>query len=68
VRTDSDTEFWNLISKKLQLINLDTWEKAIMFINFLLDKKEFAEKYRLNLVENWKVWKNEIKAMCQKLQ
>ena len=68
VRIAADTEFWNLISKKLQLINLNTWEKAIEFINLLLDKKDFAEKYRLKLVENWKVWKDEIKMVCQKLQ
>lgn len=68
VRIESDNEFWNLISKKLQLINLDTWEKAIEFMNLLLDKKDFAEKYRLKLVENWKVWKDEIKVACQRLQ
>ena len=68
VRLPSDAEFWDLISKKLQLINLDTWEKAIEFINVLINKKEFGEKYRLTLVDNWKVWKNEIKLSCQKLQ
>jgi GR25 family glycosyltransferase involved in LPS biosynthesis len=68
VRIENDAEFWNLISKKLQLINLDTWEKAIEFITFLLDKKDFSEKYRLKLVENWRVWKDDIKATCQKLQ
>ena len=68
VRMESDTEFWDIISKKLQLINLNTWEKAIEFINVLLDKKDFGEKYRLKLIENWKLWKDEIKVVCQKLQ
>ena len=58
----------DIISKKLQLINLNTWEKAIEFINVLLDKKDFGEKYRLKLIENWKLWKDEIKVVCQKLQ
>ena len=68
VRVESDTEFWNLISKKLQLINLDSWEKAIEFINLLIDKKTFGEKYRLKLIDNWRLWKDEIKVACQKLQ
>jgi len=68
VRVESDSKFWNLISKKLQLINLDTWEKAIEFISLLINKKDFGEKYRLKLVDNWKVWKDEIKVSCQKLQ
>jgi GR25 family glycosyltransferase involved in LPS biosynthesis len=68
VRVESDTEFWNLISKKLQIINLDTWEKAIEFINLLITKKDFGEKYRLKLIDNWRLWKDEIKVACQKLQ
>jgi GR25 family glycosyltransferase involved in LPS biosynthesis len=68
VRVESDTEFWNLISKKLQLVNLDTWEKAIEFINLLVNKKDFGEKYRLNLIENWRLWKDEIKVACERLQ
>ena len=68
VRVENDAKFWDVISKKLQLINLDTWDKAIEFIKVLLDKKDFGEKYRLKLIENWKVWKDEIKESCQKLQ
>jgi hypothetical protein len=68
VRVENDIEFWDIISTKLQLIQLDTWEKAIQFIKLLLDKKDYAEKYRVKLIENWKIWKDEIKLKCQKLQ
>jgi GR25 family glycosyltransferase involved in LPS biosynthesis len=68
VRVENDIEFWEVISKKLQLIQLDTWEKAIKFVKLLIDKKDYAEKYRLKLIENWKIWKDEIKLQCQKLQ
>jgi GR25 family glycosyltransferase involved in LPS biosynthesis len=68
VRVENDIEFWDIISTKLQLIHLDTWEKAIKFVKLLLDKKDYAEKYRLKLIENWKIWKDEIKLKCQKLQ
>ena len=68
VRVEDDINFWNIISTKLQIIQLDTWEKAIQFIKLLLDKKDYAEKYRLKLIENWQIWKDDIKLQCKKLQ
>jgi GR25 family glycosyltransferase involved in LPS biosynthesis len=68
VRVENDVDFWDIISTKLQLIQLDTWEKAIKFIKLLLDKKDYAEKYRLKLIENWQIWKDDIKLQCKKLQ
>ena len=67
VRVENDIDFWNKISRKLELISIDTWEKAVAFINFLLEKPDYAEKYRLKLVENWRLWKNEIRMMCNNL-
>jgi hypothetical protein len=68
VRVENDIDFWNKISTKLGLVNIDTWEKAVAFINFLLEKPDYAEKYRLKLVENWRLWKNEIRMMCNNLE
>ena len=67
VRVENDIDFWNVISTKLELISIDTWEKAIAFINFLLDKKDHAENYRLKLVNNWRIWKDDIRLMCNNL-
>ena len=67
VRVENDIDFWNVISTKLELVSIDTWEKAIAFINFLLDKKDHAENYRLKLVNNWRIWKDEIRLMCNNL-
>ena len=67
VRVENDADFWNVISRKLELVNIDTWEKAVAFINFLLEKPDYAEKYRLKLIENWRLWKDEIRMMCNNL-
>lgn len=67
VRYAGDNEFWNQITKKLKLVNLDSWEKAREFIMFLKDRPEDAEKYRMTILENWLNWKNEIKSACRRL-
>ena len=64
VHNMGDDTFWELISSKLNLIYLDSWEKASEFIKVLLDRPADAEKYRIKLVENWNNWKKEIKIKC----
>jgi GR25 family glycosyltransferase involved in LPS biosynthesis len=67
VRTDGDTDFWNLISKKLNLIEIVSWNDAIKLIKQLLNEPETAEQYRLKLYKSWNNWKKIIKIDCYKL-
>lgn len=64
IRTTDDTEFWSIISSKLQLYELDSWEKAIKLINIFLNNPELAEKYRMSLLERWNIWKKQLQTIC----
>jgi len=68
VRIDDDYAFWNVISRKLNLVELTSWEKAAEFIKILCSDKNKAEKYRTDIITNWQIWKNEIKHSIQKLK
>jgi hypothetical protein len=67
VRTEGDNEFWNTISSKLQLYELESWDKASVFIQLFLNKPELAEIYRQNILQKWNNWKQEIQYMCKQL-
>jgi hypothetical protein len=66
VRSEMSDDYWNVIERKLDIMYLPTWDKAVEFMKLLLDKPDFAEKYRLKVIQRWEVWKNEIKMLCQK--
>ena len=68
VRTEGDDGFWEVISKKLGLVKLSSWENAIEFIKTLLSDTNRAEIYRQELITCWTSWKNEIKSSIQKLK
>ena len=68
VRNKDDNEFWSLISNKLELNEIDSWEKANDFIKYLSSDSSLAETYRLKLVRNWNSWKDEIKSFIQKIK
>jgi hypothetical protein len=68
VRTKEDNNFWGLISNKLELNEIDSWEKANEFIKYLLSDSSLAETYRLKLIRNWNSWKDEIKSSIQKIK
>jgi hypothetical protein len=67
VRTEGDTAFWNILSSKLQLYELDSWDKAVEFIKVFLNNPDVAETYRLSLLERWNNWKQEIQNTCNAL-
>jgi GR25 family glycosyltransferase involved in LPS biosynthesis len=48
------------IIEKLCLIKIDTVEKAQYTIQYFLDNPDIAEKYRVGLMEKWKIWKEDI--------
>lgn len=66
VKSEMSDDHWNVIERKLDIMYLPTWDKAVEFMKLLLDKPDFAEKYRLKVIQRWEVWKNEIKMLCQK--
>jgi hypothetical protein len=67
VRIQGDDEFWKIISKKLELIELTSWESALTFIQTLINNTTKAEEYRTLIVTNWQLWKNQIKSICHNL-
>lgn len=67
VRIPDDSKFWKLISSKLNLYELDTWDKAKEIIIIFLNNPELAEKYRQNILTKWNQWKLEIKSICTTL-
>jgi GR25 family glycosyltransferase involved in LPS biosynthesis len=68
VRIDGDDTFWNMISRKLDLVELESWEKAAEFIKILCSDINKAEEYRAVIITNWQIWKNEIKSSIQQLK
>lgn len=64
VRIPYDDIFWNILSNKLELINIESWDKARQFIKNLINNPDDAENYRMKISEKWKIWKSEIKAVC----
>ena len=60
VRSASDDMFWNWISKNLSLIEIKTWEKASVMMNFFLNNPDHGEKYRAGIMQKWSLWKTEI--------
>jgi GR25 family glycosyltransferase involved in LPS biosynthesis len=65
IRSEGDTEFWNFVSSKIKLVNLDSINKVTELINILLNNPQAAEKYRLELNQQWYLWKEEIKQKCR---
>ena len=68
VRNEGDDKFWEVISKKLGLVELISWENAIKFIKALLSDTNRAEIYRQELITCWNSWKSEIKSSIQQLK
>lgn len=68
VRNEGDDNFWEVISKKLGLVKLTSWENAVEFIKTLLSDTNRAEIYRQELITYWTSWKNEIKTIIQHLK
>jgi hypothetical protein len=66
IRSEGDTEFWNFITSKLKLINVESSTKASELITILEKNHQAAEKYRLELINQWQIWKQEIKQKCSK--
>jgi GR25 family glycosyltransferase involved in LPS biosynthesis len=68
VRNQGDDKFWEVISKKLGLVELTSWENAIKFIKTLLSDTNRAEIYRQEIITCWNSWKSEIKSSIQQLK
>jgi GR25 family glycosyltransferase involved in LPS biosynthesis len=66
IRSEGDTDFWNFITSKIKLINFNSWDKVTEFITILLNNPGAAEKYRLELIHQWYLWKEEIRQTCSK--
>jgi GR25 family glycosyltransferase involved in LPS biosynthesis len=66
IRSQGDSEFWTFITSKLKLINIESSSKAAELINILLNNNQAAEKYRLELTDQWQKWKLEIKQNLNK--
>jgi len=67
VRHEGDELFWNKISSKLGLLELENWTQAKDVIQNFLDNPDKGEKYQMKLSEAWTKWKAEIKLSCQAL-
>jgi len=67
VRNEGDKVFWNKISLKLGLLELENWTQAKDVIQNFLDNPDKGEKYQIKLCEAWAKWKAEIKLSCQAL-
>lgn len=61
VRMDGDNDFWDWISSKIKLLNINNWVTAKNAINYFINNPDKAEQYRLGLINNWNDWKNNIK-------
>ena len=67
VRQEGDELFWNKISSKLGLLELENWTQATNVIQIFLNNPDEGEKYQIKLCEAWTKWKSEIKSACQAL-
>ena len=67
VRQEGDELFWNKISSKLGLLELENWTQATNVIQIFLNNPDEGEKYQMKLCEAWTKWKSEIKSACQTL-
>ena len=67
VRQEGDELFWNKISSKLGLLELENWTWATEMIQNFLNNPDEGEKYQIKLCEAWTKWKSEIKSACQAL-
>jgi len=67
VRHEGDELFWNKISSKLGLLELENWTRATEMIQNFLNNPDEGEKYQIKLCEAWIKWKSEIKSACQTL-
>jgi GR25 family glycosyltransferase involved in LPS biosynthesis len=65
VRGEGDTVFWNKITSKIPMVHIETWEKASIFMKYLLNNPEKGEIYRKGLLEKWNEWKMNIKENIQ---
>jgi GR25 family glycosyltransferase involved in LPS biosynthesis len=64
VRQEGDDAYWQLLSSKLGLLELETWKSATMVIETFLNYPDEGEKYRTKIYDAWQRWKSEIKASC----
>ena len=63
VRQEGDGAYWHWISSKLgDLKELNTWDEAKEFIDFLLKNPDKAENYRAKIYANWSMWKQIIQS------
>ena len=67
VRQEGDELFWDMISSKLDLLELQNWTQATELIQTFLNNPDEGEKYQMKLCEAWVKWKSEIKSSCQVL-
>jgi GR25 family glycosyltransferase involved in LPS biosynthesis len=67
VRQLGDDAYWLILSSKLELISIETWDKAKNIIQYFLDNPDAAEKYRVKLYTNWIQWKTDIKSVCKNI-
>ena len=67
VRQEGDELFWNKISSKLGLLELENWTQVTNVIQIFLNNPDEGEKYQIKLCEAWTKWKSEIKSACQAL-
>lgn len=64
VRCSGDDVFWNWLSSKIPLLNINSWTDAARYMTFFRENPEHFTKYRDGLVVAWASWKKELKESC----
>jgi GR25 family glycosyltransferase involved in LPS biosynthesis len=61
VRTASNTQWLDWITKKIPLIAVPSWEAQVQFVRHLMTNKQLLEAYRENVLQGWIRWREELK-------
>ncbi len=61
VRTPSNTQWLDWITKKIPLIAVPSWEAQVQFVRHLMANKQLLEAYRENMLHAWIRWREELK-------
>ena len=67
VRADGDELLWKWLSKNMCLLEISDWDKAVRYIEFLLQNPDRAEQYRVGIISKWREVKDEYVRMISKL-